>query len=179
MTSTKDAPSTVATDIRVALIANANSLSGLCQLEYHIGYLAGDKGCIYIRLWKNSGNGKFPRDWLALADIEKVLAKVPAEEAFTGAAFAPLFAGRSVNGRYFALACMLHAGLLRRTEDGYVRDTPTEWWTKLQGAIDASKNLPVESMGQVAGDMAEPTAKKSTKKSKPTAAIAPTTAAES
>jgi hypothetical protein len=93
--------------------------SGLSELEYHLGYLASDKGRIYIRLWKNSGNGKFNTDWLALADIEKALAKVPAEDTFAADAFAPLFLFRSVNSRYFTIACLLHAGLLRRTDDGY------------------------------------------------------------
>ena len=84
-------------DIRVAKIATAFSLSKLSEIEYHLGYLASSPDRIFIRLWKNSGNGKFNTNWLALADIEKALAKVPADGSFTADAFTPLFLHRSVN----------------------------------------------------------------------------------
>lgn len=153
MTNTEVVPGLEVLDIRVAKIATAPSLSGLSDLEYHLGYLAGDKGRIYIRLWKNSGNGKFNTDWLALADIEKALAKVPTDGSFTAEAFAPLFYGRSVNSRYFTIACLLHAGLLRRTDDGYVRDTPAELWRELLALIEAGTNLLPPSMEPGAGPM--------------------------
>lgn len=146
MTITDVVPALDVPDIRVAKIATADSLSGLSQLEYHLGYLAGDKGRIYIRLWKNSGNGKFNTDWLALADIEKALATIPAEGTFAADAFAPLFQGRSVNSRYFTLACLLHAGLLRRTEEGYVRNAPAELWQELLALIEAGTDLLPASM---------------------------------
>lgn len=134
-TATEAIPNIEIPDIRVAKIATAASLSGLSQLEYHLGYLASSKDRIFVRLWRNSGAGKFNTDWLALADIEKALAKIPAEGTFTADAFAPLFQGRSVNSRYFTLACLLHARLLQRTEKGYVRNTPVELWQELQGMI--------------------------------------------
>lgn len=166
MTNIEVVPGLEVPDIRVAKIATAPSLSGLSELEYHLGYLASDKGRIYIRLWKNSGNGKFNTDWLALADIEKALAKIPADDSFTAEAFAPLFQGRSVNSRYFTLACLLHAGLLRRTEEGYARDTPAELWQELQGLIEAGASLLPASMAQGAGPMVVtiPKATKSAKK---------------
>jgi hypothetical protein len=166
MTSTEVVPGLEALDIRVAKIATARSLSELSELEYHLGYLASDKGRIYIRLWKNSGNGKHPRDWLALADIEKALGKIPAEGSFTADAFAPLFYGRSVNGRYFTIASMLHAGLLRRTEEGYARNTPTELWSELQALIQAGTDLMPPAMEPGAGPtvVTIPKAKKSPKK---------------
>jgi hypothetical protein len=166
MTNTEVVPGLEVLDIRVAKIATAESLSNLSQLEYHLGYLVGDKSRIYVRLWKNSGNGKFNTDWLALADIEKTLAKVPAEGTFTADAFVPLFQGRSVNSRYFTIACLLHAGLLRRTEDGYVRNTPAELWQELLALIEAGTDLLPTSMPEGAGPMVItiPKAKKSPKK---------------
>ena len=156
MTNTEVVPNLEVPDIRVARIAQASSLSGLSQLEYHLGYLAGRKDRIYIRLWKNSGNGKFNTDWLALADIEKALTKIPAEDTFSAEAFVPLFRGRSVNSRYFTLACLLHAGILRRTEDGYARNSPAELWQELQAAIDGDANLLPASMVQSAGHIVVP-----------------------
>ena len=146
MTITEVVPGLEVLDIRVAKISTAPSLSGLSDLEYHLGYLASDKGRIYIRLWKNSGNGKFNTDWLALADIEKALAKVPAADSFTAEAFVPLFQGRSVNTRYFTIACLLHAGLLRRTEEGYVRNAPAELWQEPLALIEAGTDLLPASM---------------------------------
>jgi hypothetical protein len=164
MSNQEVVPALEAPDIRVAKIAEAESLSSLSQLEYHLGFLASDKGRIYIRLWKNSGNGKFNTDWLALSDIEKALAKVPAEGSFTAEAFVPLFQGRSVNSRYFTLACLLHAGLLRRTEEGYVRNTPTELWQELQALIEAGTDLLPPAMPEGAGPMVVRATKKSSKK---------------
>jgi hypothetical protein len=168
MTNTEVVPGLETLDIRVAKIATAPSLSGLSDLEYHLGYFASDKGRIYIRLWNNTGNGKFNTDWLALADIEKALAKVPADGSFTAEAFAPLFQGRSVNSRYFTLACLLHAGLLRRTDDGYVRDTPAELWRELLALIEAGTNLLPPAMDPGAGPMVV-TIPKATKSAKKTA----------
>ena len=146
-------------DIRVAKIATAESLSGLSQLEYHLGYLASSPDRIFIRLWKNSGNGKFNTNWLALADIEKALADVPADGSFTADAFKLLFRHRSVNSRFFSIACLLHAQLLRRTEDGYIRHTPTELWQELQALIEAGTHLQSASMGQGVGHIAVKAAK--------------------
>ena len=177
ITSNLDVP-----DIRVAKIATAPSLSSLSELEYHLGYLAGNKDSIYFRLWKNSGNGKFSTDWRALADIETVLAKVPADSSFTADALIPMFQGRSVNNRYFSIACLLDAGFFAGTASGYIRNTPVALWEELQGLIDAGTNLLPATMRQGAGHnavkvptvsavpKASPVAKKSGKKpAEPTA----------
>ena len=180
MTTTEVKTNLDVPDICVAKIAMADSLSGLSQLEYHLGYLASDKDRIYFRLWKNSGNGKFSADWRALADIEKVLATVPAESSFTADALIPMFLGRSVNNRYFSIACLLGAGFFARTASGYIRNTPTELWEELQGLIDAGTNLQPATMGQGAGHnaakvpaasavpKASPVAKKLAKNAAPT-----------
>ena len=94
------------------------------------------------------------------------LANVPAEGSFTADALAPLFQGRSVNSRYFTIACMLHAGLLARADDGYLRNTPAELWKELLGLIQAGTNLLPAAMDKGAGHIAVviPKAKKSPKK---------------
>ncbi len=163
MTTTPLPPKEELPELRTALIATAPSLSGLSDLEYHFGYLASSRERIYFRLWKNSGNGKFNKDWIALSDIEKALAKVPVGGSFTVEAFSPLFARRSTNSPFFLIACLLHAGLLQRTEEGYVRHTAPEWWASLQALIAAGTHLKSASMGQGAGPVTDSAATKTKK----------------
>lgn len=150
MTAHTDSLDTDLPNLRIARISTAPSLSGLSELEYHFGYLASNPDRIYFRLWKNSGHGKFNNDWIALANIEKALVKVPTDGSFTADALASLFLRRSNNSHYFTIACLLHAGLLQRTEGGYVRHTPTEWWVELQSLIEAGTHLQPSSMDRSA-----------------------------
>jgi hypothetical protein len=177
MTNTEVVPNIDVPDIRVARISTAPSLSELSELEYHLGYLAGDKGCIYIRLWKNSGNGKIHPGWLALADLENALASVPVESPFKASVLAPLFRGRSTNNLHFSIAALLDCGLLKRADppgEGYVRNVPDALWKELSALIATSTNLPVPSMGPSAGNETTALEKpvKATKSPKKTAALA-------
>lgn len=141
--------------IRVAKIASCLSLSGLTELEYHIGYEAGTPDKIHIRIMASNGNGKFNSCWWSLADIEQALTSIPAKSAFTVSALKSVFAGRSVNTMYFVLAAILDTGLLRRAdpaEDGYVRNTPQEWWRELSALISAGTDLVPDSMAQGSGN---------------------------
>ena len=97
---------------------------------------------------------------------------LPAEESFTADALAPLFQGRSVNSRFFTIACLLHAKLLRRTENGYARETPAELWTELLGLIQAGTNLLPASMDKGAGPMVVTIPKATKKASKKVATLA-------
>lgn len=148
--STTVAPSALPS-IRVAKIASCKSLSGLTELEYHVGYEVGTQDKIHIRITASNGNGKFNSCWWSLADIEQALTSIPANAAFTVSALKSVFAGRSVNTMYFVLAAILDTGLLRRAdpaEDGYVRNTPQEWWRELSALIAAGTSLVPDSMDQ-------------------------------
>lgn len=152
--STPVAPSALPS-IRVAKIARCMSLSGLTELEYHVGYEAGTQDKIHIRITASNGNGKFNACWWSLADIEHALSSIPANAAFTVSALKSVFAGRSVNTMYFVLAAILNTGLLRRAdpaEDGYVRNTPQEWWRELSALISAGTDLVPDTMAQGCGN---------------------------
>jgi hypothetical protein len=157
-----EAPAIDAPVVNVAKIATTDSLSGLSQLEYHVGYLASDPGNIHFRIWRNSGGGKFNADWVSLATIEKVLAKVPAGESFKAAALNPIMEGRSVNTASFLAGAILAEGLIVRTEGArtYERGDWARWKGEILPLIEAGTNLvpvPIDkpdghsSSGAVAG----------------------------
>ena len=140
--------------IRIAKIGACQSLSGLSELTFHIGYEADNPQRIYLRLVSNSGNGKIHPGWLALADLEQALSAVPADAAFKASILAPLFRGRSTNNLHFSIAVLLHCGLLRKAEDtaeGYVRSVPDTLWKELTALIAAGTDIEVPSMEPSAG----------------------------
>ncbi len=140
--------------IRVAKVGTCQSLSGLSELTFHLGYEADNTQRIHLRLVSNSGNGKIHPGWLALADIEKALSAVPAESPFKASTLAPIFRGRSTNNLHFSIAVLLHCGLLRKAEDtaeGYVRSVPDTLWKELTALIAAGTDIEVPSMEPSAG----------------------------
>jgi len=171
-----EAPAADVPVIHVAKIITFDSLSGLSQLEGHIGYEAGTKDRIYIRLWKNSGGGKFNTDWVALSTIEKVMAKVPAGEAFKAAALNPIMEGRSVNTASFLAGAILAEGLIARTEGArtYELQDWTDWRLGIAALAEAGTNLSVAPIVKPAGHSttgAGTVQAKSGKKQKPATAL--------
>lgn len=135
--------------IRVAKMSTCPSISGLSELEYHLGYEAEDPQRIHIRLVRNSGNGKIHPGWLSLADLEHALASVPADGAFKASILKPLFHGRSTNNLHFSIAVLLDCGLLKQAtppEEGYVRNVPETLWKELTTLIAAGTDLAVPAM---------------------------------
>lgn len=152
--------------IRVAKTGICPSISGLSELEYHLGYEADDPQRIYIRLVRNSGNGKIHPGWLSLADLEHALASVPADGAFKASLLKPLFKGRSTNNLHFSIAVLLDCGLLKQAEEGYVRNVPEALWKELTALIAAGTDLAIPAMEPSDGDKASATIP-AEKKSKP------------
>lgn len=135
--------------IRVAKVGTCQSISGLSELTFHLGYEADNPQRIHLRLVSNSGNGKIHPGWLALADIEKALSAIPSDGAFKASVLAPLFRGRSTNNLHFSIAVLLHCGLLKKAEpaaDGYVRNVPDALWKELTALIAAGTDIEVPSM---------------------------------
>lgn len=135
--------------IHVAKIARCDSLSGLSQLEFHVGYETGTQDRVFFRIWKNSGGGKFNADWIGLAAVEKALAGIPPDGAFTAAALAPIAEGKSVNTSSFIGAALLAEGLIVRSEKvarSYERGNPANWWNALRALIEAQTNRDVPPM---------------------------------
>jgi hypothetical protein len=160
--------------INTVKIATCNSLSGLTQLQYCLGYEAGHKDQFYIRIAASNGNGKFNSIFWSLAEIEDCLAGIPVDQPFQASALKPVFAGRSVNTMYFVLAALLDCRFLRRAdrvEDGFVRNAQLIWHPELQQLANAGTNLLPESMTPAVTPVATPPTKiaKSPKKSAKTA----------
>ena len=153
--------------IAIAKIAKCESLSGLCELEYHVGYEIGTKDRICLRIWSSSGNGKWNRDWKSLSDIDQALSKNPG--IFRVSALKPVYAGQSSNSHSF-LAAVLKAenliGLAGTVEGEYARCNADVWWKALQALVEAGTKLPDPAMDSGAAPMVvtTPKAPKSAKK---------------
>ena len=149
--------------VHVARIATTESLSGLSQLQYHVGYEASNPSNIHFRIWRNSGGGKFANSWISLSEVEKALANIPADGTFTAAALAPIAIGKSVNTSSFVGAALLSEGLIQRSEKvvrSYERNPNTaEWWSDLRALIDGCVSLDVPPMDKPAGHNGGVTAK--------------------
>ena len=94
----------------VVKTASCDTLTNKSKLTYQIGTLP--DGEVYFRIHKNTGNGFFSREWVALADIRKVLSKVPVGKPVTAIMLNDLFTGKSVNTPGFLLAVLVHEKLL-------------------------------------------------------------------
>ena len=155
--------------IRIAKIGTCQSISGLSELTFHLGYEADNPQRIHLRLVSNSGNGKIHPGWLSLADLEQALSAVPADGAFKASVLAPMFYGRSANNLHFSIAVLLHCGLLKKAEppaEGYVRSVPDVLWKELTTLIAGNVDLTVPSIGPSAAtkDAAPAKSAKSAKK---------------
>lgn len=153
MSTSNDDDTSASPVIRVAKIGTCQSISGLSELTFHLGYEADNPQRIHLRLVKNSSTGKIHPGWLALADLEQALSAVPADGAFKASVLAPLFRGRSTNNLHFSIAVLLDCCLLKRAEppaEGYVRSVPDVLWKELTALIAAGTDLPVPSMGSSA-----------------------------
>ncbi len=94
------------------------SVSGKSTLTYQIGKVGAD---IQIRIYENTGAGRFSNEWLSLKSIEQAVGKTP----FTSSKLYELFNGRSINTAAFMLAAMISEGLAKPSatkKGGYVFD---------------------------------------------------------
>lgn len=158
-------------EIIVCKIATCESLSGLSQLEYHVGYVSGTTDSILIRIWKNSGGGKFNQDWVSLADIEKALSHIPLDQPFNASAFQSVLIGKSINTHSFVAAACLSEGLIVRAANGarsYRRHNAEEWWQATQALISAGTNLEVPAMDKHGVNTPEAHSSEAEVKGKPT-----------
>jgi hypothetical protein len=84
-------------------------------LTYQIGCLG--KSDIQFRISANSNPGYFNDDWIALADIQEELDKVPSGKPFTSFNLLPLFRGKSMNSPGFLFAALKQEGLVDRSKE--------------------------------------------------------------
>ena len=121
--------------ITVVKTGTCDTLTKKSKLTYQIGTLP--DGEVYVRIHKNSGNGFFSNEWIALADIRKTLGKVPVGKPVTAFVLDPLFKGRSVNTPGFLLAVLAHEKLIipmhgkKRSHEPVDPREITEWVERL------------------------------------------------
>ena len=94
----------------VVKTGTCDTITRKSKLSYHVGTLP--DGEIYIRIDKNTGNGFFSNEWISLADIQKVLSKIPVGKPVTAIMLNHLFTGKSVNTPGFLIAVLAHEKLI-------------------------------------------------------------------
>mgnify|MGYP001554021018 FL=1 len=94
----------------VVRTASCDTLTKKSKLTYQIGTLP--DGEVYFRIHKNSGNGFFSNEWISLADIRKMLSKIPVGKPVTAIMLNDLFTGKSVNTPGFLIAVLAHEKLI-------------------------------------------------------------------
>ena len=115
--------------------ASCDTLTKKSKLTYQIGTLP--DGEVYFRIHKNSGNGFFSNEWIAMQDIQKVLSKIPVGKPVTAIMLNDLFTGKSVNTPGFLLAVLVHEKLLipmqgkKRSHEPLDSGEITEWAERL------------------------------------------------
>ena len=115
----------------VVKTGTCDTLTKKSKLTYQIGTLP--DGEVFLRIHRNSGNGFFSREWIALADIRKTLGKVPVGKPVTAIMLNDLFTGKSVNTPGFLIAVLLHEKLLapmrgkKRSHEPVDPEEITEW----------------------------------------------------
>ena len=119
----------------VAKTGTCDTLTRKSRLTYQIGTLT--DGEVYFRIQKNTGNGFFSREWVAMADIQKVLGKIPDGKPVTAIMLNDLFTGKSVNTPGFLIAVLLHEKLLvpmrgkKRSHEAVAPEEIMEWIDQL------------------------------------------------
>ena len=119
----------------VVKTGTCDTLTKKSKLTYQIGTLP--DGEVYFRIHKNTGNGFFSNEWIALADIRKVLSKIPVGKPVTAIMLNDLFTGKSVNTPGFLIAAIQDVKLLipmqgkKRSHEPVDPEAITKWIEQL------------------------------------------------
>jgi hypothetical protein len=120
--------------------AECPSLSGRSQLTFQAARLKDAHGALHIRLAKNTGKGVFCKDWVAVTDVDALLAS---SQDLSARTFLPLWPGKSINNGGFLLAVLKDLGLVRLASDESRRHVSVPGATltqALQARIGADKD---------------------------------------
>ena len=122
--------------ITVAKTGTCDTITKKSKLTYQIGTLP--DGEVYFRIHKNTGNGLFSREWIALTDIQKALSKIPVGKPVTAIMLNDLFTGKSVNTPGFLLAVLVQEKILlpmkgkKRSHEPVDPEEIVEWISQLR-----------------------------------------------
>ena len=121
--------------MNVAKAGTCDTLTKKSRLTCHVG--TQPDGEVYLHIHKNSGNGFFSQEWIAPADIQKVLSKIPVGKPVTAIMLNDLFTGKFVNTPGFLLAVLVHEKILvpmqgkKRSHEAVDPVEITEWVERL------------------------------------------------
>jgi len=136
---------TATTQKRIIKINQCPSLSNNSTLTYHIGCDEGDDNkAIFFRVFANSGNGFFNKDWIALSDIQTAFENWPVDSTITSFTLWSLLKGKSSNTSAFLLAALKEEGIVaalkgKRRNHEFIE--PTEFLAEMDKLIKSDVNL--------------------------------------
>jgi hypothetical protein len=133
-------------DWRILLDDVTESLSGLTTIRYFVGIPTGSEvvSAIAWKLVENlGGSGILNTNWITLAEVEKVLGKLPSDQPFKAAALGKLYGQASSNSPGFLGACLLHCGQIARSPEGrtYCKHSDPAFWERVTGLVRSGVNL--------------------------------------
>jgi hypothetical protein len=129
-------------EIRIVKIESSPSLSGRSRLTYQIGCNA--EKIVYIRLFENTGQGIFNKDWVPLSLLDPLLSSQ--EKQITSGMLRSLFKGKSVNSAGFIIAALISEGLIKISDESlrsYECIDPAEFNMSIQILLDSDMSMPL------------------------------------
>ena len=129
--------------MRILQVATCPSLSGRSELTYHIG--CDEDSEIQFRIWANTAAGMFSNMWVAMAELNELLAGA---DKVTSGTLQPLFASTSKNNAGFMLAVLKGEGLIDRSqlhERAYQCMDSTPFLDRINALIAAGVDLPEDA----------------------------------
>ena len=115
------------TEIRILKETTCPSLSERSTLTYQIG--CNDNNDILFRIHKNSGTGKFNREWVAAGDMLEMIYE--AKKPFSWKVLYPLVEGKSVNTACFLMAALKSEGLLQPLDRLYEQKSSADFQDRM------------------------------------------------
>ena len=131
------------TTIRILKEATCPSLSERTTLTYQIG--CNEHNDILFRIHKNSGTGKFNREWVPSGDMLELIYE--AKKPFSWKVLYPLVKGKSVNTACFLLAALMHEGLLQPLDRLYKQKSAADFQGRMKGLMASPKKKPGSAKG--------------------------------
>ncbi len=130
--------------MRILKIGTCPSLSESSTLTYHVG--CDDTSAIYFRVFDNSSNGYFNKEWVSMDSIGKALGDSTNITSFT---LHPIYKGKSLNNGGFLLAALKAEGLVLSSADKAVRNyqlgDPGKFMTEMKLLMESSVNIDADS----------------------------------
>ena len=114
--------------VRVLKEMTCPSLSNRSTITYQIG--CNETNDILFRIHKNSGPGKFNREWVAAADMLEMIYE--AKKPFSWKVLYPLVEGKSVNTACFLMAALKNEGLILPLDRLYEQQSSADFQDRMK-----------------------------------------------